>query len=234
MGKKWLSFNKVAVIFALFLFIIIVILSLYLFNIFTFPNFFSPQQNNALLPKTQNGTNIDDITNKKALLNPLPKNFANESSEWVMTEIPNSKIKVTSSMKIDVGMRAKFQNNAPSNSNAGIVFDNGLKEDDPNLHRVSLLYFLELKRWSIKYQVGKNIKYTPVIANPPDKIFGSFSLAISEDGKSMTVKSQNNATKTIEFSESLYAISSQMILRTQLSPKSNLTITSLNYQTDSQ
>lgn len=231
MNKTWFSFTNATIILTIFLFIVILVLCLYLFDIIRLPKFSSNQTNTA---SSENQTNTTDNTNKKALLNPLPKIFVNDTDKWMLNEVPDSKIKVLSDIQIDTAMLVKFQQAAPTSSNAGIVFDNGLKDDDPNLRRISLLYFLELKRWSLKYQAGKTTSYTPVIAGTPEKIFGSFSLLIPSDGKSVIITLQNKTKKTINLPKSLYEISNQMVLKTQLGAKSNITYSSLNYQIDPQ
>lgn len=223
------SFNKLAPILTVTLLVVIVILSLYLFNIISFPSFLVGQNANTSLPKTDTSMpeSKTEVSSTESLIETLP--FVNDSDKWMSKEIINGKIKVLSSLKINSNMLVTFQNDAPPESSTGLIFDNGLNEDDANLRKLSLFYFLQNKRWVMRYQEGKNAQYYPMLGMPEDKIFGIFTIAISSDGKHITVGLQNKTTKTIDLPKSLYDSTNRMRLMAQIGPKSTIKFASLTY-----
>lgn len=218
----------------LFLLVIIILLSLYLFNIITLPSFFSKQTTSPTTVTT--GSSIPtDMPMKQATIQTMidpakPMTFTNDTNQSVLKPIPNNVIDVTSDIEIQATVLIKFDQDAPPDASTGLFFSNGVSpEKDPYLR---LFYYLQNQRWSLGFKNpnSTNVVYTGITGTPKDDIFGTFTIAIAADGKSATITPPNQTSKSVPFPNSLYQFSRKMVLKAQVGPKSTMTISSLKYK----
>lgn len=220
------KFNKIAIIFVIFLFGIIIFLSLFVFNLFPFTSPRTKQKNPPKIAKTSEETS----TMTTIISSGKPKTFSNISKLWEAHTIPNAKIKVLSPLKISASMFATFEKDAPASSSAGITFSNGLEEKDPNVRKISIYYYLKNQEWILKYQSGKTVTYAGLLSMPKEKAQGTFSLLIASNGKNVLVTTPNTSTRLIHFPQSLYDVTNHMALYALTGPYAQTTISSLRYE----
>lgn len=162
------------------------------------------------------------------------KVFTNATTAWQSISITNSKINVVSDLKLSMDVTVSFEEDAPFNSNAGVNFSNGLKENDANIRKIGIYYSYETQQWHFDYQSGTTIKYNTILFMPEKIKKSNFSILIASNGKSILVVLPNKSTRTFLFSHSLYEVTNDMTVSTITGPKSQLSILSLGYQIFSQ
>lgn len=227
--STWSPFDKSAIILTVILFIVIILLTLYLFNVISLSSFLPIKKATQPIGQT-NSTGSGDSESKINLINPtFTKVFTNKSDQWSLQNVPNNKVRVSSALELNTTLLIKFDEDAPLNSNTGILFYNGLLVKDPNTRRLSIVYLLKNKQWLLQYQSGKTVKSYILLNAAPANAFGTFSLSISSDGKKVTVSIPNQTTKSIDLPASIYDITNQMTINILVGPKSNATVSSLNY-----
>lgn len=224
--NKAFSFEKIAFSVVIFLGIIIAVLLLFLFNVFPF---FSQRkqsvQTNTLGKKSQEKSKTVIVVPSNTA-----KKISNNLLNWTTEQISHNPIQIVSPVEISMHMSPSFAPTAPASSSAGIIFSNGLEEKNKHARKISLYYYLKNEQWILKFQSGKTVTYYGVLSVPKEKAESTFSLLISSNGKNVLVTKPNKETRLIHFPNSLYDVTNQMTISALTGPKSQITISNLQYQ----
>lgn len=227
LNLKTFFYKNFVITIVITLFFIIILLSLYLFNIV-------PSNNKILNSNSTEPTQQTDSTikaKKIPLIKPSDfKTYTNDTEKWQTIIIPKTGIKVSSDLQITSSMQVKFADDAPENSTTGINFSNSLPENDPNSRKIAIHYYLKNKQWLFKYQSGNNSKIYGLIYMNPNSVFGTFTLSISPDGKTVTILQSDGTTNKFDLPNSLYDTTNQLSIKAFIGPKSSITFSTLNFQ----
>ncbi len=198
-------------------FSIIILLSLFVFNILNFsPKFpfihFSTQsqKTNSILSQEKNSPKT------KPLL------FINDSKKWSTQSIGTKNTKVIGNTKIEIGLTLTFteKNSTPS---GGYYFGNGLPENDKNSRALYLFYYVHPSRikgeWILGYFSGGTKIYENILNRQESSLSEKFEITIPQGGKSAIVVS-SKGEKTLNFPDSLYATTNNMTSAVKIPPYS--------------
>lgn len=183
---------------------------------------------NPSIPTTQTSK---ESTTKTIVTSNLPKVFSNNESKYKWTTIENSFVTVLGDIRIDVEIGVKSTLiSAQKEASNGMLFTNGLASSDKDHRYIVLFYYLPDQNWVVGHKSGGELKFLPLVTKKETDIFGRFDLLISSDGKTVTVTPSQGKQETIQLVESLYQTTNKMKSVAQVSPGSDITIYSLQYE----
>jgi hypothetical protein len=204
---------------------------------FPFLSFLPQQSGITQLQKTEQSVSsssgsgtISILPNLRAVVQAVePQKITNSSASASYKFLPKSGIKISGPLRIDMEVGA-VTNSVKASDSDGLMFNNGLKYENKDFRLLRVFYYPKDKNWAIETRANNKSQYSFLAKAPKGTNFLKITLLISSDGKSITVLTPGAKSKTIPFSDSLYAAGKQMNIATQVAPNSELDIYSLYYQ----
>lgn len=208
--------KKAIVLYSIIAFLGVIIL--FLFFIYIRPLKTSPKTTNVVSKEKPSKT-IAIISQNKPMV------FTNDTNTWKVEEIPQ-KEKIFNPTTIRIGMDITF-NDTTGSPSLGFAFSNGLEETDVHSRAIRIFYFVPNKQWVFGDYTGPEKKHYALIAAEKSKLYESFILNISPNGKSVLILASSGLRKDITLQTSLYDTTNNMKLFAQLCPFSRVSIAPL-------
>lgn len=153
----------------------------------------------------------------------------NSSDENVILRlIPDSKVFVTSNLKIQTYVRVVKDDNTNSTLSNGLVIGNMLPGEDQRWLR--LMYYQPDQNWALEYMRGTKPTYYTVLHKEMEEDVATalFIITIMKDGKTIIVDSPDASLQTITLDESIYDVVNNLFFAGLIAPRSTLQVSILN------